>query len=105
MHQLGVPWATADVVGRRLLQRGVHRRGRASLRVGLVLVVLADGGQRQTRSVVFRLLLGLVPFAQVVRQVVLDVVGKLLLVLRVQAQHFHQSAHVDAFQITIGECL
>jgi hypothetical protein len=47
--------------------------------------------------------LSLVSFPHVESQVVLDVVGELLLVLRVQSEDVDQSLHVDALQIAVGE--
>lgn len=46
---------------------------------------------------------GLVSFAYVVGQVVLDIVGELLLVFGVQPQHFHQAQHVNAFQVAVRQ--
>lgn len=54
---------------------------------GLILVILADGRQGETVPIVLRLGVRLVSLSQVVRQVVLDVVSELLLILRIQPQN------------------
>lgn len=79
-----------------------RRRAVASRIFRLVFVVLTNRGQRQAMSVVLRLSLRLVALSQVVRQVVLNVVGEFLLILRIQPQDIDQTANVDTFQVTIG---
>lgn len=46
---------------------------------------------------------GLVSFTYVVRQVMLNVVGELLLVLRVESQYFHQALYINALEVTVSQ--
>lgn len=63
---------------------------------------------RRTRRVFIetgsRAYLRFVSFPEVVRQIVLYIVGELLLVLGVQPQHFHEAVHVNALEVAVGQC-
>jgi hypothetical protein len=47
--------------------------------------------------------LGFVALAQIIREIVLYVVCELVLVLRVEAQHIHESLHVYALKVAISQ--
>lgn len=80
-----------------------RRRCRLILILVILLVVLLGyRWQCETMSVVLRLSFRFVALAQVERQVVLDVVDELLLILGVESEDFNETGYLDTFQITVG---
>lgn len=66
------------------------------------LIIFTYGRQGQAMSVVLRFRFRLIALTQVVRQIVLNVIGELVLIFWIKPQNLYQPGYDDSFQVTIG---